>query len=140
MKKLFLALMVIGSMMVLSADSTKKDSLFVNVTTSQNIKAPMALMFAMKGLERGHDMTILLNAQGVQLAIETFESPVNARNGKTSQEMLAMFMKKGGKVLVCPMCLEAMGYTKANLIKGAEVSSADSTFGAILSSSKVISY
>ena len=55
----------------------------------------MALMFAYKRLERGLDMTILL---------------------------------------------DAMGYTKENLIDGVSVSSADETFTAILASSKVISY
>jgi predicted peroxiredoxin len=140
MKRVIVALMMTAGLLFAGADTAKKESLFVNLTTSENIKSPMALMFAYKGLERGLDMTLLLNAEGVQLAVKGFESPVNARNGKTSQEMLQMFMKKGGKVLLCPMCLEAMGYTKENLIDGVDVSSADATFNAILSSDKIISY
>ena len=140
MKKVIVALLMTAGLLFAGGDTAKKESLFVNLTTSENIKSPMALMFAYKGLERGLDMTILLNAQGVQLAVKNFESPVNARNGKTSQQMLAMFMKKGGKVLVCPMCLDALGYTKEDLIEGVSVSSADDTFTAILASGKVISY
>lgn len=140
MKKILVAMFIVFGLFSTNALAAKKESLFVNVTTSANIKAPMAVMFAYKGLERGLDMTILLNAQGVQLAVKGFEAPVNARNGKSSQELLAMFIKKGGKVLVCPMCLQAMGYTKDDLIPGVKVSNADSTFGAILASDKVISY
>jgi len=121
-------------------EADKKESIFINVTSSENIKAPMAIMFALKGLERKLDMTILLNVEGVQLAIKGFEAPTNARNGKTTQEMLAMFIQQGGKVLVCPMCLSALGYNKDQLIKGVTVSKADTTFGAILASDKVISY
>lgn len=140
MKKIMLLILMLSSLLLAAEPKTHKDSIFVNLTSSDNIKAPMALMFAFKGLERGLDMTILLNAQGVQNAIKNFESPVNARDGKTSQEMLAGFIAKGGKVLVCPMCLDAMGYDKSQLIKGVKLGDADTTFGAILSSSKVISY
>ena len=49
-------------------------------------------------------------------------------------------MARGGKVLVCPMCLDALGYNKSQLIEGVEIADADKTFGAILGSDKVISY
>ncbi len=38
------------------------------------------------------------------------------------------------------MCLDALCYTKEDLIEGVNVSSADETFTAILVSGKVISY
>ena len=140
MKKGLVVLFVAIGLMISSAYASDKQSILVNVTSSANIKAPMAIMFASKGLKRGLDMTILLNVEGVQLAIKGFEAPTNARNGKTAQEMLSMFIKNGGKVLVCPMCLDAMGYSKNQLISGVEVSNADSTFGTLLASDKVISY
>lgn len=140
MKKVLLALMLLGGLLFGAAPQAKKESLFVNLTSSANIKAPMALMFALKGLERGLDMTILLNVEGVQLAVEGFEAPHNARDGKSVQEMLQAFIAKGGKVLVCPMCLSALGYDEKQLIKGVEMSNTEKTFGAILSSDKVISY
>lgn len=139
MKK-FLLLVLIITGLVGSVYADQKQSLFINITDSSNIKAPMALMFANKGLQRGLKMTILLNVEGVQLAIKGFETPHNAQNGKSAQELLKMFMANGGKVLVCPMCLDALGYTKEQLIDGVEIANADSTFGAIMSSDKVMSY
>lgn len=140
MKKIILAILVFSSVLFAAQPSSGKENIVVNVTSSENIKGPMAVMFAYKGLERGLHMTILLNSQGVQLAIKNFQTPTNVRDGKSTQELLEKFIAKGGKVFVCPMCLDAMGYDKSQLIKGVEVSDADKTFGAILASDKVISY
>jgi predicted peroxiredoxin len=140
MKKVLVSTILVAGLLFTNVYAEKKESLFVNVTTSANIKAPMALMFANKGLQRGLNMTILLNVEGVQLAIKNFETPVNAQNGKSTQDLLKMFIAKGGKVLVCPMCLDALGYDKSQLIEGVEMADADKTFGAIFSSDKVISY
>jgi predicted peroxiredoxin len=97
-------------------------------------------MFAHTGLQRGIDMTIFLNTEGVKLAVKGYNHPTNAANGKNIHEMLAMFMKKGGKVIVCPMCLKAQGYDQKDLIPGMSLSDADTTFNAILDSDKVISF
>jgi len=140
MKKLFLSLLFAVGLLTASAAAAENGSMFVNVTTSDNIKAPMAVMLASKGLDRKMDMTIFLNADGVQLAVKKFNSPTCANNGKNIQEMLAMFMKKGGHVLVCPNCLAGHGYDKEDLIPGAELSDPDKTFGAISKSDKIISF
>ena len=138
MKKMLLSiLLVLG---LFSASAAAADSLFVNVTSSDNIKGPMAIMFANKGLKKGLKMTVFLNTEGVRLAVKGFNPPTNAATGKNTQEMLQMFMKNGGKVLVCPMCLKAQGYDESDLIGGVEVSDENVTFDTILKSSKVISF
>jgi predicted peroxiredoxin len=140
MKKLLLSLIFGLGLLTASASAAEQKSIFVNVTSSDNIKAPMAVMFANKGLQRGIDMTIFLNTEGVKLAVKGYNPPTNAANGKNIHEMLAMFMKKGGKVIVCPMCLKAQGYDQKDLIPGMSLSDADTTFNAILDSDKVISF
>ena len=138
MKKVLLSVLL--AMGLLSASAIAADSLFVNVTSSDNIKGPMAIMFANKGLKKGLKMTIFLNTEGVKLAVKGFNPPTNAATGKNTHEMLQMFMKNGGKVLVCPMCLKAQGYDESDLISGVEVTNEDVTFDTILKSSKVISF
>lgn len=140
MKKLLLTLLIGLGLMSSAAIAEDKKSIFINVTSSDNIKAPMAVMFANKGLQRGLDMTIFLNTEGVRLAVKGFNPPTNAQNGKNTHEMLAMFVKNGGKLLVCPMCLKSQGYDKSDLIPGAVISDADKTFDGILSNDKVISF
>lgn len=139
MKKRLLTLFVAFGLMA-SAAVAEGHSMFVNVTSSDNIKAPMAVMFANKGLKKGIKMTIFLNTEGVRLAVKAFNTPTNARDGQNVHEMLAGFMKNGGTVLVCPMCLSAQGYDKADLIPGVQVTDADKTFDTILANEKVISF
>jgi predicted peroxiredoxin len=140
LKKLLFAFLLSFGLLAGTAAAADKQSIFVNVTSSDNIKAPMALMFANKGLQQGLKMTVFLNTEGVRLAVKGFNSPTCAMSGNNARDMLAMFMKKGGRVLVCPMCLSAQGYDKEDLIPGVEMGNADKTFGAILASEKVISY
>jgi predicted peroxiredoxin len=140
LKKLIFAFLLSFGLLAVAASAAEKQSIFVNVTSSDNIKAPMALMFANKGLQQGLEMTVFLNTDGVKLAVKGFNSPTCAHSGKNAHDMLAMFMKNGGRVLVCPMCLSAQGYDKGDLIPGVEMGNAEKTFGSILESDKVISY
>ncbi|MBD3791599.1 MAG: DsrE family protein [Campylobacterales bacterium] len=140
MKKLLFTLLLSLGLMSAAATAADKQSIFVNVTSSDNVKGPMAVMFANQGLMQGLDMTIFLNTEGVRLAVKGFNPPTNAQNGKNTHEMLSMFVKNGGKLLVCPMCLKAQGYDKSDLIPEAVLSDANKTFGGILSSDKVISF
>ena len=140
MKKFLVSLLLGLGLLTGSAAAAEKQSIFVNVTSSDNIRAPMALMFANKGLKQGLNMTVFLNTEGVRLAVKGFNSPTCAQSGNNVHQMLAMFMKNGGRVLVCPMCLQAQGYDKEDLIPGVELGNAEKTFGSILESSKVISY
>ena len=140
MKKLFISLLLATGLLSGLVMAKEPGSILVNVTSSDNIKAPMALMFATKGLERGLKMTVWLNTEGVRLAVKGFNPPSNASNGKNTHEMIAEFIKKGGKVLVCPMCLKAQGYDKNDLVGGVTLSDADITFPAIEASDKVVSF
>jgi len=145
MKRLVLlgaiALMFFFSAAAGAADAQKKEGgIFVNITSSDAVRAPMAVRFAEIGIEKGIPMTIFLNVDGVRLAVKKFHSPQCKKTGSCVQEMLAKFMKNGGRIIVCPMCLEANGYDKSDLIDGVEMGNADITFSSILASEKVISY
>jgi sulfur relay (sulfurtransferase) complex TusBCD TusD component (DsrE family) len=136
-----IALMFFFSAAAGAAEVQKKEGgIFVNITSSDAIRAPMAVRFAEKGIERGIPMTIFLNVEGVRLAVKKFHSPQCKKAGSCVQEMLTKFMKNGGRVIICPMCLESNGYDKSDLIDGVEMGDAKITFTSILASDKVISY
>ena len=140
MKKLFFSILFALGIFTAHAMANETKSIFVNITSSDSIKAPMAIMFASQGLKQNIDMTIFLNAEGVRLAVKDFHSPTNSKDGKTTQEMITSFVKNGGKLLVCPMCLKSLGYDESNLISEAVVSDENKTFSSILSSDKVVSF
>lgn len=118
----------------------EKPSLFVNLTSDDPWTAGMAVGFATKNLEAGHPVTVFLNVRGVHLAVKSIPQHVNGVTGKTVQTMLRGFMSKGGKVIVCPMCLRQSGFAADDLIDNAKVGGPAVTFPALYGSDKVISY
>ena len=108
-KPLILFAMVLFSIssMTISADSNNK--LFVSLTTDDLDRAAMAVGISSKVLSTNSiPVTIFLSAQGIRWADKNI--PQNRYvNGKTIPEMLQAFMKSGGQVIICKMCMENIG-------------------------------
>ncbi len=93
-----------------TAEAGKK--LFVNLISDDLDRAAMAVSISNKVLSTGDiPVTIFLSAQGVRWVDKTI--PQNRYvNGKTMPEMLQAFMKSGGQVILCKMCMENVGGIK----------------------------
>lgn len=93
-----------------SADVEKK--LFVSLTTDNLDRAAMAVGISTKVLStKKMPVTIFLSAQGVRWADKNI--PQNRYvNGKTIPEMLQGFIKSGGQVIICKMCMKNVGGLK----------------------------
>lgn len=93
-----------------SAEVEKK--LFVSLTTDNLDRAAMAVGISNKVLStKKMPVTIFLSAQGVRWADKNI--PQNRYvNGKTIPEMLQGFIKSGGQVIVCKMCMKNVGGLK----------------------------
>ncbi len=93
------------------ADEDDK-KLFVNLISDDLDRAAMAVSISNKVLSTEKiPVTIFLSAQGVRWADTTI--PQNRYvNGKTIAEMLQGFMKSGGQVILCKMCMENVGGIK----------------------------
>lgn len=94
----------------LSSETEKK--LFVSLTTDDLDRAAMAVGIGTKVLSTEKiSVTIFLSAQGVRWADKNI--PQNRYvNGKTIPEMLKGFMKSGGQVIICKMCMKNVGGLK----------------------------
>jgi predicted peroxiredoxin len=94
----------------LADDDGKK--LFVSLISDDLDRAAMAVSISNKVLSTGDiPVTIFLSAQGVRWADKNI--PQNKHvNGKTIPEMLQAFMKSGGQVIICKMCMENIGGIK----------------------------
>ena len=90
-----------------SAEVEKK--LFVSLTTDNLDRAAMAVGISTKVLSTNKmPVTIFLSAQGVRWVDKNI--PQNRYvNGKTIPEMLQGFMKSGGQVILCKMCMNNVG-------------------------------
>jgi predicted peroxiredoxin len=121
---LLLALLTLGlSTVTLADDSDKK--FFVSLTSDDMDRAAMAVAISSKVLSsRKIPVTIFLSAQGVRWVDKTI--PQNKYvNGKTIPEMLQEFMKAGGQVILCKMCMTNVGGIKEEeVINGVKFSGA----------------
>ena len=88
-------------------DDDKK--LFVNLISDDLDRAAMAISISNKVLSTEDiKVTIFLSAQGVRWVDKNI--PQNRYvNGKTIPEMLQGFMKSGGQVILCKMCMTNVG-------------------------------
>jgi len=104
-----------------ASDNGKK--LFVNLISDDLDRAAMAVSISNKTLSTGKiKVTIFISAQGVRWVDKKI--PQNTYvNGKTIPEMLQNFMKSGGQVIVCKMCMKNVGGMKTSeVIEGVSFS------------------
>lgn len=124
LRRLFIALSLIGVLAAMPAAADSPGSLFVNLTSDESHRASMALNFSKNQLERGHPLTVFLNDRGVLVGARS-----NAEKFKDQQQVLAELMAEGAVVIVCPFCAKHYGIEAADLIEGAKVGNPDLTGG-----------
>ncbi len=141
LKQLLIFTILISLFIALPASAAGK-KLFVNITTDNTNKSAMAVSLAtMVMTTQKIPVTILLNVDAVRLADKNIPQNKYA-SGKTVTEMLAGFMKQGGTVIVCPMCMKNVGgMDKSDLIPGVIMGGPTVTFPVLLADdTTVISY
>ena len=119
----------------LSARAQNKQQIVVHLThyTDNLHAALMALRFAGAMQEKGAQVTLLLDVDGVYLA-DAWQPP----NLRWLSEYYDAFVKAGGKVLVCPHC--AMAARMESLRPGARMAEADDLANVILTADKILDY
>jgi predicted peroxiredoxin len=98
--------------------------LFINLTNDDPWKVAMAAFFGTNfGLKQGHKpVVIFVNVQATSMFHRNKANVRSEQFGKTVHEMYREFQAAGGRVIVCVVCVKALGMTEADLIDGAEVS------------------
>ena len=100
--------------------------LFVNLTHDEGHRANMAIFIAHEYLEEnGIPATIFLNVDGVRLA-DKRQPQASQPDGKTHAEKLQAFMRDGGKVYICPMCMRNVAVmSEDDVLDGVQIASVD---------------
>ena len=107
----FITLLLFGMNPAGFADEDGK-KLFVNLISDDLDRAAMAVGIRNKVLkQKGIPVTIFLSAQGVRW-VDTNIPQNSYVNGKTMHDMLQGFMKSGGQVILCKMCMNNVGGIK----------------------------
>lgn len=115
MKKLLHFILLTSLSLVINTAAIADDDdkkLFVNLISDDLDRAAMAVSISNKVLSTEKiPVTILLSAQAVRWVDKNI--PQNKYvNGKTIPEMLQGFMKSGGQVILCQMCMTNVGGMK----------------------------
>ena len=91
-----------------------KGGLFVNLTSNDVSRASMAIMIAHKVLkEKTIPVTIWLNVDAVKL-VDLQTTQKKYADMPSPLEMMQAFMKDGGTVMICPMCMKKVGGLEVN--------------------------
>ncbi|RKE71044.1 DsrE family protein [Pseudorhodoplanes sinuspersici] len=98
-----------------------KPALFVNMTTGDTWRGWMGLHFAHNTMKQGHQVTIFLNLDGVKLATKAGEQEKRPSMQRVPRDIVADFIKDGGKVLICGPCLSEFGLRMEDLVAGVEL-------------------
>jgi len=123
------AILALGLFNPAMADEHQR-TFFYNITTDDTWAAGMAAGQANKALEAGQDVVLFLNVRGVYLASTARQQDTFAA-GKTPQQLLQAAMDKGGRVIICPMCMKQAGMSMDDVIEGVERGGPEVTFKAL---------
>ncbi|MFO7808197.1 DsrE family protein [Guyparkeria sp.] len=124
------AILTLGLFNPAMADDHKR-TFFYNITTDDTWAAGMAAGQANKALEAGQDVVLFLNVRGVYLASISRQQDTFAAAGMTPQQLLQAAMNKGGRVVICPMCMKQAGMSMDDVIEGVEQGGPEVTFKAL---------
>ncbi len=113
------ATVLLITLLCASAFAGANKQVVANITTNDVNRAAMAIKFT-HAIMKNKKMpaTLFFNVYGVELVNKTKPSPVYP-TGQNISQMLAEFIKDGGTVLACPMCMKNVGgMTNADLMAG----------------------
>ena len=99
-------------------------------------RATVAISDATTMLKQGHNVTLLLSIEGVQIGVKHPHHylGLDALTGNVSN-----FIVDGGKVIICEVCLRIAGYNNTNIIDGAIIGKPE-ILSKLLSNATVIDY
>ena len=116
-----------------------KTDLLITLTAHENDENNVTIAFTMgvKGLEKGHNIEILLLSNAVHLAENGYADKIDIGEPFLPiKELIPAFLEQGGKLKVCSSCMQHNGVKEENLMDGAEVVTADYVIEAIMEAEK----
>jgi predicted peroxiredoxin len=110
--------------------------LVYHLSSDEPWRATVAISDATTMLKQGHNVTLLLSIEGVQIGVKHPHHylGLDALTGNVSN-----FIVDGGKVIICEVCLRIAGYNNTNIIDGAIIGKPE-ILSKLLSNTTVIDY
>ena len=95
-----------------------------HLTSNDPWRASIVISDATNLKNLGYNITLLLSIEGVQVGVKNPHHHLNLDNVVAN---VTNFIKDGGKVVVCGICLEVAGFEPTDIIDGAIIGTAEIT-------------
>ena len=110
--------------------------LIYHLSSDEPWRATVAISDATTMLKAGHDVTLLLSIQGVQIGVK---HPHSYLGLDMLTRNVTNFIDNGGKVIICEVCLKIAGYNNSDIIDKAIIGKPQ-ILSNLLSKATVIDY
>lgn len=84
-------------------------------------KVTVAFLVSVGAAEQGRDTLMFLTTEAVRLVLEGVATAVACDGCPPLRTLVERYAAAGGRYLVCPICFDARGLDKGQLIEGAEL-------------------
>lgn len=101
-------------------NSSNKTKLVYHLSSDDPWRATIALSDSHTMLKMGYNVTLMLSIEGVQLGVK---NPHQQLGLDMLRNNITDFIKSGGHVIVCKICLHIAGYNDSDIINGAVIGS-----------------
>ncbi|HEU4443377.1 MAG TPA: DsrE family protein [Nitrososphaeraceae archaeon] len=119
-----------------TAITVNANPLVYHLSSSDPWRASIAVSDATAMKNLGHNVTLLLSIEGVQVGVQ---NPHHHLGLNDLVQNVTDFLNDGGKVVVCKVCLEIAGYDVIDTINGTIIATPEIT-SKVLSNATVIDY
>jgi predicted peroxiredoxin len=110
--------------------------LVYHLSSDEPWRATVAVSDATTLLKLGHNVTLLLSVEGVQIGVK---HPHHYLGLDLLTRNVTNFIADGGKVIICEVCLRIAGYSNSDIIDGAIIGKPE-IISNLLSNATVIDY
>src|SRR6185503_5942263 len=110
--------------------------LVYHLSSDEPWRATVAISDATTMLKQGHNVTLLLSIEGVQIGVK---HPHHYLGLDMLTRNVTNFIADGGKVIICEVCLRIAGYNNSDIIDGAIIGT-PGIISNLLSNATVIDY
>jgi predicted peroxiredoxin len=119
----------------------EKQKVVINLKQGTNDlrAATMALELAVELVDKGAEVTIYANLEGVRL-LDARQPDQSCGAGETIGQLYQRFIAGGGQILVCPLCAEQAGIRPDNIRAGARLGDMAQVADLLLVADVVIDY
>lgn len=102
------------------------EGFLIHLSSDDPHRVGMALSFADK-MSDDYNVLVFVDIKGVNVMLKDSDS-ISFKNFESSKILIDQLLEKGVKIAICPMCLEASGHTKYDLINGLELAGKEDFF------------